>query len=157
MADTLASHAHTPVMLKSTGSERRVIEYVDNSANRAPRHVVKTIADVILNNPVHILLTDVSGKQVHVPKRIIAAHVTYNLARIITTKTALLETDSKVIGAVNHKLSVDRNNHMTRHKDVKSKGYHNLKLGRKSKVQLLSDYAKYHDRFLSMLSEYLSK
>lgn len=54
----LALHAHLLVLMESTDSRKRVIKILDNCANRALLHVAKRMANVILNKPFRILLTN---------------------------------------------------------------------------------------------------
>lgn len=107
-AAKLAPHAHTPVLVKSTGSKRKVFEAVYYNANRASLQVEREVVDVTSNKYFHILLTNVSNKPVYVPKRVLAAHVTDSPAPVIAIRGALYGTVVRIIGAVHHKRSIDR-------------------------------------------------
>lgn len=75
-AAKLAPHALTPVSAKSTCTRRQVIKPINDSTSRTPLQVVKKgVVDVIPNKPFYILLKNISIKPVHIPKRIIVAHI----------------------------------------------------------------------------------
>lgn len=130
----LASQAHKPVLVKSTDLGRRVIELIGNNTVCEPLHLAKVMADVTLNSPFHSLLKILSDKPVHIPKRMIVAHVTDSSAHIIVTKAALLEADPESKDTVRYKPLMYRDIQMTCHKNVEARDDPNLKLYWKKEV-----------------------
>lgn len=117
---TPAAHAHTPILVKYTGSRKEAFDFLVDIAARTSLHVAKKIADVISSKPFNILLTTLSNKPVQLPKRMIAVHVRNSPAHVIATEAALLETDSEKVGAVHYEPSVDEDIQMTSHKVVET-------------------------------------
>lgn len=130
-AVTLASHARTPVLVKSFGFRRKYIEPINDSANRAPLHEAREKVDLIPYKPFYILLAIVLNKPVHVPKRMTVVHVMNNPALFIATEATILGTGIEIIGAVQYKPSVDRDTLKTRHEDVEAKQGYNSELNHK--------------------------
>lgn len=75
-AATLATHAHTPVLAKRTGSEKCVIEPIDDGAGCTSLYVAGRIAAVISNMLFRNLVTNLSNKPLHLPKHMIVVNVT---------------------------------------------------------------------------------
>lgn len=101
-AVTMAPHAHTLVLMKSSGSGKKDIEPTDVSTNRPSLHVARKIVNVISRKPFYSLLTNMSEKPVYIPKRMIMTHVPDCHAHVIGTNAALSKTDLEIIGALHH-------------------------------------------------------
>lgn len=120
-AATLAPHALTSILVKSTGPKIKVIKPIEDSGSRTPLHIAREIADVNPDKPFSILLTNMSNKPVHVLKCLIMAHVTDSPVHVIATEATLLDKDSETIGTVHHKPLVNKDSQLTSQKDVKVK------------------------------------
>lgn len=68
----------------------------------------------------------------------IKARVENNATHFIATGEVLLVTDLEIVVVVHCKPSVDKDTQKRRHKEVKAKNDHNLKLSWKRESQLLS-------------------
>lgn len=141
-AAELAPYAHTSVLETNRGSDMVVSKPINERACHTSVWLARVIVEIAPSKSVHVLLTNMSDKLVHIPKRKIVAHLTDSPAGIVATETALLETNPQTVGAVQYKLLIHRDTQMTRLKDVEPKDGQKFKLDWKSKFQPSDEYAK---------------
>lgn len=118
---TLAPHAHAPVLVSSTGSWRRVIEPMDDSANRASSHVAKQGRVCALEQTLSCF-HDKRAKWAGTRTKALDHDPLDGQPCIHRCSwDCLTKNDPEMIGAVHYEPLLDRDTHISRHKDVKKK------------------------------------
>lgn len=138
-ATKLAPHTHTPELVSSSGPSTLVLEQTNECPSYTSVQVERDLVTVIANKPFHVSLTSMSNKPVGIPMCMIVAHPMSSPAHIMATKAALLEADPEATSKVHCKPSVEADNWMTHHQNVKAKDDQMLKLEWRGAVQLPDD------------------
>lgn len=115
---------------------------------RASREII----EVAHGHPFCVFLTNLSQKQVSVPKHTIVAHTEERLQAIAPNETTLLEAQPNTIAAVHNKPSLDRDTQMSLIKAIKQDDNEKLKANREDKVQILR-VSGYRVQLLDILTE----